>query len=96
VTEFELISLAAIRTLEILDTSDLEAGHYHEIKHSGGMALVQVYTADGMLIPFPGPGPALKQIPGLVTIPKLNADYYPLKVVLVGNPNYPYTRDGLG
>lgn len=56
--------------------------HRHEINTGTDRhVLVQVYGADGALIPFPGAGPAIRQLPPRVLVPCLHETYYPLTVV---------------
>lgn len=72
---------------EIGTRDDMRDGNKHRhVIETGTLehVIVQVYGVDCGLIPFPGAGPAIKQLPPHIYIPCLHESYYPLTVVTTG------------
>jgi len=57
----------------------------HRITHSMGWVAIQVWNKDGQHMPLPGAGHTPYQNGnGVVHIPVLNRDHYPITVVMFG------------
>lgn len=74
------------RITHIAHRDDKRDGHAHRHKFdtgSDGYVIVQVWSVTGALVPLPGAGPSILQLPPDVMVPCLHESYYPLTVVVI-------------
>ncbi len=82
------VPVASVFTVEVESQHDAryeDAAWTHEIPHPfKGYVLAQVFDQAGQFIQLPGTARTWKQIPHAILVPVINAEYYPLMVVMVG------------